>query len=80
MACLGTAQSTPFQSGHRWRTRSPGPQSPACAARHNTQAQPDSYPSLSRQADDTRLCCKPVSTTAFSSFPAHCKSNRHGRQ
>lgn len=36
----------------------------------------DIYPSLSRQADDMRLCCEPVSTTAFSSFPAHCKSKK----
>lgn len=39
VACLGTAQSTPSQSGHRWRTRSPSPQSTACAARCHTSPQ-----------------------------------------
>lgn len=45
-----------------------------CSCR--TEIHLDIYPSLSRQAEDMRLCCEPVSTTAFSSFPAHCKSKK----
>ena len=49
---------------------------PGVTSSHKTEIQLDIYPSLSRQADDMRLCCEPVSTTAFSSFPAHCKSKQ----
>lgn len=43
---------------------------------YKAEMQLDIYPSLSRHADDTRLCWEPVSTTAFSSFPSHCKSKK----
>lgn len=58
---------------------------PGATSSHKTEIWLDIYPSLSKQADDMRLCCEPVSTTAFSSFPAHCKSKQrqemmHGKQ
>lgn len=49
---------------------------PGTPSSHKAEIQLDIYPSLSRQADDMRLCCEPVSTTAFSSCPAHCKNKQ----